>query len=233
MPPRLSASTRLTLAYAGLAAADAALAGSSHRWAHRARVLTKPLLMPTLAASLLRDERAEGSPLLASTLTAQAFGWGGDVALMRSGTKAFATGAGSFGAGHAAYVAGFHRHGDPRVPIQHSTAMKVGTGLLAAGAPAMAWGAFRQERVLGPAVLGYSALLSAMLAHAAHLDPALPPRARRLTVAGATLFTASDTLLAARKFWWIRSPERLESVVMATYAAGQLLLSKGAAAAGD
>lgn len=233
MPPRsLSASTKLTLAYAGLAAADTFLAGSSNRWAHRARVLTKPLLMPTLAASLLRDPKAGDSPLRTSTLAAQAFGWGGDLALMRSGTKAFATGAGSFGAGHVAYVTGFHRHGNPTVPIQHSTAMKVGTGLLAAGGPAMALGAFRQEKVLGPAVLGYSALLSAMLAHAAHLDPALPPRARRLTVAGATLFTASDTLLATRKFWWTRSPERLESVVMATYTAGQLLLSKGAAAAG-
>ena len=44
-------------------------------------------------------------------------------------------------------------------------------------------------------------------------------------------FAASDTLLGMRKFWWKSAPARSETAVMATYAAGQLLISKGAAAA--
>ena len=73
-------------------------------WAHRARFVTKPLLMPTLAASLVTNAKAEDSPLRASTLVAQAGGWGGDVALLGEGTIPFLAGTGSFAVGHAAYL---------------------------------------------------------------------------------------------------------------------------------
>lgn len=230
--PRISTATRLTLGYLGLATADAWLAGCTHRYAAKARLITKPLLMPVLAGSLATDARAVDSPLRTSTLTAQAFGWGGDLMLLRHGTVAFAAGAGSFGVGHGAYISGFRRTRDRSTALTETTGARVAAGLFAIGGPAMGAGAFRQERALGPAVLGYTALLSAMLAHAAHLDPAMPARARRRTFAGAALFVASDTLLSTRKFLWKNAPDRLESVVMASYAAGQLLLSKGAAAAG-
>jgi uncharacterized membrane protein YhhN len=225
-------SRRLTTAYVGLAALDAWLAGSPSAHARRARRVTKPLLMPMLAGSLATDPRARWSPLRSTTLVAQAAGWGGDVLLLGEGTRAFAAGAGSFGVGHAAYVAGFRRQRDRRSSLRTSRTGRVAAGLFAVGGPLMALGAARHEKVLGPAVLGYTALLSAMLAHAQHLSPALPPRARRLTTAGAALFVASDTLLGTRKFWWAGAPPAAESVGMATYTAGQLLLSKGAAAAG-
>jgi uncharacterized membrane protein YhhN len=230
--PRLTTSTKLTLAYVALAATDAWLAGSTHRYARTARLITKPALMPVLNASLVTDPRAASSPLRASTTVAQVGGWGGDVALLKHGTAAFAAGTGCFGIGHAAYIRGFHRQRDRSTPLPASSSARVAAGLFLVGGPAMATGAARQEKALGPAVLGYTALLSTMLAHATHLDPAIPKRARRLTRAGAALFTISDTLLGTRKFLWKSAPERTESVVMATYTLGQLLLSKGAAAAG-
>ena len=53
-------STKLKMAYVGLAAVDTWLSGLADRRAHRARFVTKPLLMPTLAASLLTNPRAAG-----------------------------------------------------------------------------------------------------------------------------------------------------------------------------
>lgn len=230
--PRPSRSTALTLAFVGLAATDAWLAGTEGRPAHRARTVTKPLLMPVLAASLATDPHARRSPLLPSTLVAQAAGWGGDVLLLGEGTESFAAGAGSFGIGHLAYIAGFRHVRDRRTRLRGSAIGTLALGLFASGGPGMAVGAAREERALGPAVLGYTALLSTMLAHAGHLDPAIPSGARRRLLAGAALFAASDTLLGTKQFWWKNAPARAESVVMLTYTAGQLLISKGAARAG-
>jgi uncharacterized membrane protein YhhN len=221
-------STKLKLAYTGLAIADTWLAGSANPTAHRARVLTKPLLMPTLMGSLVTDRRAASSPLRTTTLLAQGGGWGGDLALMGHGTKPFAIGSGSFAVGHAAYITGFlrNRSSTPR------PGPKAVAGLWAVTAPGMAFGAYRQEKVLGPAIAGYSAMLAGTVAAATQLDPALPPSARRVTLLGAGLFMLSDSVLGTRKFLLKNAPPRVESVVMATYTAAQLLLSEGAARAG-
>jgi uncharacterized membrane protein YhhN len=178
-------------------------------------------------ASLVTNPKAADSPLRASTLVAQAAGWGGDLALMGHGTKPFAIGSGSFAVGHAAYITGFLRNrGTPR------PGPKAVAGLWAVTAPGMAFGAYRQEKVLGPAIAGYSAMLAGTVAAATQLDPALPPSARRVTLLGAGLFMLSDSVLGTRKFLLKNAPPRVESVVMATYTAAQLLLSEGAARAG-
>ena len=75
-------STALKLAYAGLAVADTALSASRRPAHHHARRFTKPLMLPTLAASFATDPRARRSPLRRSTLAGQAAGWAGDVALL-------------------------------------------------------------------------------------------------------------------------------------------------------
>jgi len=109
---RLTTSTKLKLAYVGLAAVDTWLSGIADKKAHYARFVTKPLLMPTLTASLVTNPKAADSPLRTSTVAAQLGGWGGDVALLGEGTKPFLVGAGSFGLGHVAYLTGFVRqHG--------------------------------------------------------------------------------------------------------------------------
>lgn len=226
---RLLTSTKLKLAYVGLAIADTWLAGSSNPRAHQARVLTKPLLMPTLAASLATDPKAVDSPLRTSTLVAQVGGWGGDLALMGHGTTPFAVGSGSFAVGHAAYITGFlrHRSSTPR------PGPKAVAALWAATAPGMVFGAYRQEKVLGPAIAGYSAMLAGTVAAATQLDTSIPKSARRATLLGAGLFMLSDSVLGTRKFLLKNAPPRVESVVMATYTAAQLLLSEGAARAGS
>lgn len=228
--------TRLTLAYAALAALDTALAGSRRPGAHRARHVTKPLLMPVLAASLATDERATGSPLRATTLAAQACGWAGDVWLLREDPRSFAAGASSFGVGHLAYLRGLRAQRDRSTTLPSRPTTRAIAGTWALSAPVVAAAAARRDRRLGAVVLGYSGLLSTLAASAQHLDPALPARARVLTAAGASLFLASDAVLGARTFVL---PEllgttphpRVESAVMATYTAAQLLLARGAAAA--
>ncbi len=224
-----STSARLRAAYVVLAATDAVLAGTAGTWAHRARFVSKPLLMPALAGSLLTSRRAARSPLRNGTLVAEAFGWVGDLALLRHGTRAFAAGAGSFGVGHVAYAAGFVRRRDPAVSLAGQPASRALAAVWVLSAPAMSLGAARTAPALGPAVAAYSALLTAMTATALQVDA--PPASRRLTAAGAVLFLVSDTLLGARTFLVADSPQRLETVVMATYTAAQLLLAEGAARA--
>lgn len=196
----------------------------------KARVVTKPLLMPTLAASLATNPNARPSPVRATTLTAQAFGWGGDVGLLGEGTRPFIVGASSFGVGHLAYIAGFRRLRRDRSLLSSPTSR----GVLLAGAamgPLVGLAAAKKERSLGVAVPTYSAVLTTMAAHAGNLDPSQPRLARTLTLAGALSFLASDSILGARKFLVNEPPPWMERVVMATYTTGQLLLSEGAARA--
>lgn len=227
---RLTTSTKLKLAYVGLAAVDTWLSGIADRRAHRARFVTKPLLMPTLAASLLTNPKAEDSPLRTSTVAAQLGGWGGDVALLGEGTKPFLAGTGSFALGHAAYLSGFLRqHGDS--DVRHANGPRAIAGAWGLTAPVMAVMARRRTRELGGPVFGYATMLAAMAAAANYLDTDLSPSSRRLTAAGAGLFMLSDTLLGFRKFVLSDPPPALETGVMATYTAAQFLLSEGAARA--
>ena len=227
---RLQTSTKLKLAYVGLAAVDTWLSGLADKKAHYARFATKPLLMPTLSASLLTNPKATDSPLRASTVAAQVGGWGGDVALLGEGTKPFLVGAGSFGLGHIAYLTGFLRqHGHSG--IKDAPAPKAVASSWALTAPVMAVMAGRRNKELGGPVFGYATMLAGMAAAANYLDSDLPASARRLTGAGATLFMVSDTLLAVRKFILTDPPPALETSVMATYTAAQFLLSEGAARA--
>ncbi|MFL6062772.1 MAG: lysoplasmalogenase [Marmoricola sp.] len=225
--PRLSTSTKLKLAYAAIAVVDSLLSGTADHRAHKARVLTKPLLMPTLMASLITDEKAADSPLRISTLAAQAGGWGGDLALIGDGSQSFMIGSGSFAAGHAAYISGFlANRSKTRLPGPKAVA-----GLWATTAPGMVYGAAKLDRKLGPAIAGYSAMLATTVAAATQLDPSIGKSARRRSIAGATLFMLSDSILGTRKFLLKNPPPRLETAVMATYTAAQYLLSDGAARA--
>jgi len=227
--PTLLTSTKLKLAYVAIAAADTWLSGSADPRAHKARVLTKPLLMPTLMASLITNPQAASSPLRTSTLVAQASGWGGDLALMGDGTSSFLTGSGSFAVGHAAYISGF-------LANRSRTAQpgpKAIAALWATTAPGMVYGASKQDKRLGPAIAAYSATLATTVATATQLSSDLPASARRASVLGAALFMLSDSMLGTRKFLLKNPPPRLESAVMASYTAAQFLLSEGAARAGS
>ncbi len=224
---RVRTTTRLRLGYAGIAAVDAWLAGSSSPGSHRARLVTKPLLMPVLAASLATDPAAARSPLRTSTLLAEGAAWVGDLALLGDRPDHYKVGAGAFAAGHASYVTGMVRQRSP-VPLPGPRGI---AGLWVITSPLLALFAAREERSLGAGLLAYSVSLAGMVAASTQLDRALPRSSRRLTQAGAALFMVSDALLGARRFVFRDPPARTETVVMATYTAGQVLLAEGAARA--
>lgn len=221
-PPALA----LKAGYLGVAALDTFLSGSSHPRSHTARRLTKPLLMPLLVAGSFADERR----VERSTTLAQAAGWGGDVLLLGHSTEAFAAGAGSFGVGHLAYITGFRKQRRRDRRLLDAPVARAAAALTLSVGPVVARGAAKEEPALAPAVIAYMALLASMWAHAGNLDPERSRRGRALSLAGATLFIASDTTLGIRKFVWRDAPERVESAVMATYTLGQFLLNEGALA---
>jgi uncharacterized membrane protein YhhN len=221
-------STRLKLAYAGVAVLDTVLSGAASPHAHRARFLTKPLLMPLLAGSLAT---APGkSSLRTPVLAAQAFGWVGDVALLSEKRKPFLIGTAGFALGHAAYVAGFSRRRASTMPSDERSTRAL-AAIWAASAPLVALSAARRDRKLGLPVAAYSTTLTAMAISANRLSPSASPAARRFATAGSLLFLVSDSTLGMRKFVLSNPPSSMEPAVMATYTAGQFLLSEAAARA--
>ena len=214
------------LGYLGLAAVDTYLAGRPDNRARRARFVTKPLLMPALAAATHLNAR-QTTPLVRSVQAAQFFSWGGDVALLGTSRKSFLSGVGSFFAAHVAYVAGFTGARDPLAKIT-DTGPKAAAATWLAAAPVVAVAAGRKDPVLRLPVAAYAAILSAMFAGSSTLDHSMPAAARRRIVTGASLFLLSDSLLAVEKFLRQEPSPQLESAVMATYTAGQWLIADGA-----
>lgn len=194
-----------TAAYAALAAVDAALAASDRV---RARRLTKPLLMPVLAAGRRGPTRR-----------ALALSGAGDVALLGSSDGAFTAGLGSFLAAHLAWIADLRaRPGGGKVSARPALALPY----VAAWAVlnAVLWPRTGRDRV--PVVV-YSAVLAAMAVAALDTDD---PRA----ALGGALFMGSDTLLALERFAGVHLPAH-EGLVMASYTAAQALLAAGGAEA--
>lgn len=208
--------------YLALAAIDTWLSGFHGRWARLARLFTKPLLMPTLAAHTWRH--SEGSPLRASTIAAQTAGWAGDVALLSDRPAAFRVGSSCFGIGHLAYISGFlyHRGGASAGPAKRVVAGWAVT------APITTYHASREDPALGAQLGAYSGVLAAMAASATQVGRQLPPEARRFTMVGAGLFLLSDSLLGMRRFVLDDPPHWLERAVMATYTGAQYCLAEGA-----
>jgi uncharacterized membrane protein YhhN len=220
--------------YAALAVADSVAAGRRGTTARRLRYVLKPALMPSLAIAFLDGTRdlqdRDVTVLRTGTAAAQAFSWGGDVALLGLGERSFLTGVGSFAGAHVAYIAAFLSvRGEGR--DHNSTGLKVALGLWLTTAPLMSVAAGRRDPTLRVPVAAYATVLAAMFASSHLLDPALPQRARRTLQAGTALFLLSDSVLAAQEFLLSEPRPVLDSVVMTTYTAGQGLIAAGVAAA--
>ena len=121
----------LTLSYVAVATLDTVLAGRGTTAARRLRYVTKPALMPVLATA---TRQAGGGRALTA---AQALSWGGDVALLGRGPRAFQGGLGSFLGAHLAYVAGLAPKGE-RVTVTPNVGVKAAGALWLTTAPAMA-----------------------------------------------------------------------------------------------
>ena len=217
------------LAYVALAAADTALASHPGKRARAARFVTKPLLMPTLATAFVGATEGKGR-LAGGTAVAQAFSWGGDVALLGKGDNAFLAGLSSFFAGHIGYVAAFASAREKGNPLNNPGGKGAGV-MVATTAPLMAYAAGRKEPRLRAPVAAYGAVLASMFASSTMLDKQLPARARNTIVAGTGLFLASDTILGTREFLLKNDSPLLDAAVMATYTAGQGLIALGVAQA--
>ncbi|MFC4020166.1 lysoplasmalogenase [Micromonospora sp. GCM10011542] len=187
-------------------------------------LLTKPLLMPLLAAYLWRAtaERAARPDRL--VLAALACATGGDVALLAFGTGWFLAGMVCFLAGHLCYLAAFTRHGAAtalrRPPL---LALPLGYALLTVVALRWMWAGLTDAGLAVP-VAGYAVALAAMAATAA-------TQGWRVGL-GAALFLGSDLLIAAQVAG-VAQPPGASVLVMVTYAAGQALIVTGRAARAD
>ncbi|MCG5445259.1 lysoplasmalogenase [Micromonospora sp. NIE79] len=184
-------------------------------------LLTKPLLMPLLAAYLwqVSAERATRPDRL--LLAALAFATGGDVALMIDGTGWFLAGMACFLGTHLCYLAAFTRHGAAtalrRAPL---VAVPLGYAVLTVVALTWMWAGLSDAGLAVP-VAGYALALAAMASTAA-------TQGWRVGL-GAALFLGSDLLIAAGVAEVARPPGA-PVLVMATYAAGQALIVTGRAA---
>src|SRR5680860_869269 len=182
-----------------------------------------------------------------SALGAQAFSWGGDLALMGGSERSFLGGVGSFFAAHVAYIAGFASAGSFSSASAsdsagsdsagsdsaglNSAGLKTAAAMWVATAPVMTIAAGRKDPALRVPIAAYGTVLAAMYAASTMLDQDLPRNARRKLVLGTSLFLASDTVLGLRKFLLDDHSPALESVVMATYSAGQWFIADGVASA--
>ncbi|MEU1488256.1 lysoplasmalogenase [Streptomyces sp. NPDC005752] len=167
-------------------------------------LVTKPLLMPLLAA--YAAARGGPGPLIAALL----FGWGGDVLLMPDADAGFLAGMGSFAVGHVCYLWLFGR---ARVSLAaglaYAAVLVVFVVLLWPGLP----GELRIP------LTGYSLLLTAMAWRAGALG--------RYAALGGALFLLSDALIATGIAEWPQLPAH-NFWIMLTYIAAQYLLTQGA-----
>ena len=216
----------LTLSYVAVAALDTLLAGRATKSARRLRYVTKPALMPLLSAAT-RDARNEDVFVRRGLRAAQAMSWAGDVALLGRSEPAFLAGLGSFFGAHLAYIATFAaRHG--RLDRTGTRGLRTAGLLWLTTTPVMTVAARRKDPALAGPVAGYATVLAAMFATSSTIDPSFSATGRRLLQAGTALFLVSDTLLGAREFVLGEDAPGLDTAVMATYTAAQLLIALGA-----
>lgn len=196
--------------YVILAAADAALAAKSAR---RARWLTKPALMPVLAAVARTEQKGSSTaPPDPMILAGLGFSWLGDVALLGDGEGPFAIGLGSFLAAHFCYLVALRRL--RKGAVRRRVWLALGYALAWCVLNALLWN--RTGRLRIP-VLIYGSTLCAMALAA--LDTGSPA-----TAAGGAAFLLSDSILAFENFG-VASLPAADAAVMVSYTAAQALIA--------
>jgi len=196
--------------YAALAIADAALAAGGNK---RTRRLTKPALMPMLAAAAVAgQEKPDETRNL--VLAGLGMSWAGDVALLGEGEGPFAAGLVSFLTAHFCYLAALakkRRGGIRKWPALAATYVVAWCVL-----NALLWP--KTGKLRAPVVV-YGSALAAMALAALDTGDAK-------VAAGGALFMVSDSILALRTFEAADIPNG-DGLVMLTYTAAQALLADG------
>ena len=221
-PPHPRLRAVLTAATVATTAADLALAVSGRS---RTRRITKPLLMPLVAAGLVAGSGPKRRGLRNRTLAALALSTAGDATILGESAPALAGGAAWFGLAQITYIRAFRAAG--------SRPTAAGVAPIAAAAVAGIAGYWPHAGRLRPVLAGYPPLLAAMAMSASGLRGGLPPEAAGRVIAGSRVFLASDTLVGAQRFLSLPARTRtgLEVPVMATYVAAQWLIADGVARA--
>ncbi len=230
MPEHRKNRRHAKVAYAALAVTDSLLAASNKKAARRARLLTKPLLMPALNMAMRSGPTGTQGRLEVRTSLAQAFSWGGDVALLGKSEPSFLAGVASFFGAHVSYIAAFSTARN-REAQATDLGPKAAAATWLALAPLMATAAGKKDPKLRLPVAAYGGILATMFATSTMLDHSLPQSARSKIVAGTSLFLLSDSLLGIQEFLRRTPSPLLEGSVMATYTAGQWLIADGVATA--
>ena len=218
--------TQARVGYVALAVIDTVLTSRGGRGARRARYVTKPLLMPTLAAATQLAAEGRSDRLLRGTQVAQLFSWKGDVALLGTSELSFLRGVGAFFLAHIAYIAAFASARDPDSSLT-AKGPRAAMAAWCTTAPLMTVAAGRKDPGMRIPIAAYGSILATMFATSTMLNPSLPAGARRKILTGTTLFLLSDTLLGLQEFFREEQSPRLESAVMATYTAGQWFIADG------
>ncbi|MEV0648593.1 lysoplasmalogenase [Phytomonospora sp. NPDC050363] len=174
-----------------------------------AATITKPLLMPLLAAYAWLAARPDRPRLLVAAVLC---GWAGDVLLQFDVETAFLAGMGAFAAGHVCYQVLFAKGWRTR----RAKIALIPYGIVWAAILAVLWPGLGDLRV---PVAFYSLLLAATAVVAVGIST-------RAAVGGA-LFLVSDTLIAFG-IADLPRPPAVDVLIMATYVAGQYLLVTGA-----
>ncbi len=192
----------------------------SAAWLHFA---AKPLLMPLLIGWLYFSSTPTGGKKL--VLTGLLFSWWGDTLLLfdHKGMLFFAAGLVCFLATHIFYILYFSRtpHRPPSLlkkkPWISILVIAYGTSLLILLLPGL--GALRIPVII------YAIVICSMLLSSFQAFNRVSQPSGFLFIAGALLFTLSDSLLAWNKFY--RPVPGAGAAIMATYCAAQLLIVKG------
>lgn len=195
--------------YVILAAADTTFAARRMR---RVRWLSKPALMPVLAAVAIAEETSPGAaqtdPLMLAGL---GLSWLGDIALLGEGDGRFTVGLGSFLTAHFFYLLALRRR--HKGVLRRRVWITGSYGLVWLILNAVLWN--RTGSLRFPVLL-YGTALSGMALAA--LDTGSPA-----TAVGGAAFLLSDTILALDNFDVVRVPAA-DAIVMASYTAAQALI---------
>ncbi len=222
--------------YVVLAITDSVAAGKSGSTrARRLRYVVKPVLMPALATAFLGGTQGrgarEGTDLLhTATAVAQAFSWGGDVALLGTSKtvvphRCRVVLRGSRRLHHRVPVRARRRQG-----LRHRRSQGRARSVADRRSPDE-----RRSRAQGPGTPDPGRRLRddpvRNVRELTHARPRVVARSAEDLQTGTALFLISDSVLAAQKFLLAQPRPVLESVVMATYTAGQALIALGVSSA--
>jgi uncharacterized membrane protein YhhN len=184
---------------------------AAHHGHQAVRYVFKPLTLVLLTATALALDPADPT-VRTWFVVALVMSLAGDVFLMLPGDL-FVPGLGSFLLAHVAYIVGLVLSGLEPAGVLIGLAVVV-VAFALVGARIVA-GVRRSEPALGPPVLAYMGVISAMLVCA--IGTGAP-----LAIAGALLFYASDALIGWGRF--VEARPWGDLAVMVTYHLGQVLL---------